>query len=65
MDAWYSYLAEHVLVNASFLRHQFDEHGLWDTNEKDQRMRGAMEAVSAVGKGVYIEEISIQMEPDC
>lgn len=46
------------LINASFLRHQFDEHGLWDTQEKDQRMRGAMEAVSAVGKGAYMEELS-------
>ena len=46
------------LVNASFLRHQFDEHGLWDKSEKDQSMRGAIEAVSAAGQGAYIEEIS-------
>jgi hypothetical protein len=46
------------LVNASFLRHQFDEHGLWDKKEKDQRIRGVMEAVSAVGKGAYMEELS-------
>ena len=46
------------LVNASFLRHQFDEQGLWDENEKHRNMRGAMEAASAVGKGAYMEEIS-------
>jgi hypothetical protein len=46
------------LVNASFLRHQFDERGLWDTNEKDERMRGAVEAVSAVGKDAYMDELS-------
>jgi hypothetical protein len=46
------------LVNASFLRHQFDGNGLWDEQEKDRSMRGAMEAVSAVGKGAYMEEIS-------
>lgn len=46
------------LVNACFLRHQFDEHGLWDKNEKDQSMRGAMDGVSAVGKGAYMEDIS-------
>jgi hypothetical protein len=46
------------LVNACFLRHQFDEHGLWDEKEKDRSMRGAMDAASAVGKGAYMEEIS-------
>jgi hypothetical protein len=46
------------LVNACFLRHQFDGQGLWDANEKDRSMRGAMEAVSAVAKGAYMEEIS-------
>jgi hypothetical protein len=46
------------LVTAYFLRHQFNEHGLWDTNEKDRHMRGAVEAVSAVGKGAYMEELS-------
>jgi hypothetical protein len=46
------------LVNASFLRHQFDERGLWDKHEKDQHMRSTMEAVSAMGKGAYMEELS-------
>jgi hypothetical protein len=46
------------LVNAYFLRHQFDEHGLWNADEKRQHMRAAMEVISAVGKGAYMEELS-------
>jgi hypothetical protein len=42
------------LVNAYFLQCQFDEQGLWDANEKDRTMRGAVEAGSAVPKGAYM-----------
>lgn len=45
------------LVNACFLRHQFDEQGLWDADEKVRTMRGAMEAASAVGKGPYMQNL--------
>ena len=38
------------LVNADFLRQQFDEHGLWDQNEKDRSMRGAMEQCRRLAK---------------
>jgi len=45
------------LLRACFIRHQFDEQGLWDKHEKDGVMRGAMEGASFVGKGDYIEEL--------
>ena len=45
------------LVNACFLRHQFDGQGLWDENDKDRSIRGAMEAASAVGKGPYMQTL--------
>jgi hypothetical protein len=45
------------LVNAYFLQCQFDEQGLWDANEKDRTMRGAVEAGSAVPKGTYMQEL--------
>jgi hypothetical protein len=45
------------LLRATFMRHQFDEHGLWDKNEKDRVMRGAMEGVSVVRKGDCMEEL--------
>ena len=45
------------LLRACFIRHQFDEQGLWVKNEKDRKMRGAMEGVSVVGKGCYTEEL--------
>jgi hypothetical protein len=45
------------LLRACFIRHQFDEQGLWDRHEKDGVMRGAMEGVSFVGKGDYMEEL--------
>ena len=45
------------LVNACFLQHQFDEQGLWDENDKDRSIRGAMEAASAVGKGPYMQTL--------
>lgn len=45
------------LLRAWFIRHQFDEQGLWDKNEKDRTMRRAMEGVSVVGKGDYMEEL--------
>ena len=38
------------LVNAYFMQHQFDEQGLWDADEKDRTMRGAVEAASASGE---------------
>ena len=60
------------LVNACFLQHQFDEQGLWDKTKKIARIRGAMEAASAIGKGAYMQETlqsrtyrPIPMEPDC
>lgn len=34
-------------VGATYMRHQFDAEGLWDTQEKDRMMVGAMEAASA------------------
>ena len=33
------------LLRAWFLQYQFDEHGLWDKNEKHHRMRSAIEGV--------------------
>ena len=45
------------LLHACFIRYQFDEQGLWVKNEKDRKMRGAMEGVSVVGKGCYTEEL--------
>ena len=45
------------LLRAWFIQHQFDEHGLWDKNEKDRVLRGAMEGVSFVGRGDYMEEL--------
>jgi hypothetical protein len=45
------------LLRAWFIQHQFDEYGLWDKNEKDRVMRGAMEGVSVVGKDAYMEEL--------
>jgi hypothetical protein len=45
------------LLHASFIRHQFDELGLWVEKEKDRTKRGAMEGVSFVGKGDYMEEL--------
>ena len=44
------------LVNAYFLQCQFDEQGLWDANEKDRTMRGAVEATSASGEAPYMQE---------
>ena len=44
-------------MNAYFLQCQFDEQGLWDANEKDRTMRGAVEAGSAVPKGAYRQEL--------
>ena len=45
------------LLRAWFIRHQFDEQGLRDKNEKDRVMRGAMEGISIVGKQDYMEEL--------
>jgi hypothetical protein len=45
------------LLRAGFIRHQFDEQGLWDKNEKDRVMRGAMEGASVVGKDDYMEKL--------
>jgi len=45
------------LLRAWFIRHQFDEQGLWDKSEKDRVMRGAMEGVSMVREDGYMEEL--------
>ena len=46
------------LLRACFIRHQFDEQGLWNKDEKERVMRGAREGVSVVGKGDYMEELT-------
>jgi hypothetical protein len=42
------------LLRAWFLQYQFDEHGLWDRNEKDHRMRSAKEGGALVGRDAYM-----------
>ena len=42
------------LLRAWFLQYQFDEHGLWDKNEKDHRMSRAIEGGALVGRDAYM-----------
>jgi hypothetical protein len=47
-----------TLVGACFLRHQFDEYGFWDEDDKELCVRGAMAAAWAGGTGtLYMQEI--------
>jgi hypothetical protein len=48
------------LVNASFIRHGFDEEGFWNKKEKEKSMVGAMEMLSHFGNPDWTEFYKVE-----